>query len=244
MTESDLPPPLGPRAAFRAGVRAAALAPSLVLGASYVGFGSFVSAHGLGLDYALFNTLTAWALPGQLAVTELYLAGSGLLAIALAVALANMRLAPMTVVMMPVVHLPGRPAWRLYVAANYVAVTCWAMTMMTAPRLAREDRLGWFLGCSIMLWSASLAGTAIGFHAAELLPRPLTLALVFLNPLYFMLLFLQDLRDRARLYALVLGGALGAPFHMLSPEWGLLFAGLAGGTLAAEFARRTRKADR
>jgi predicted branched-subunit amino acid permease len=244
MTESDLPPPLGPRAAFLAGVRAASLAPALVLGASYVGFGSFVSAHGLGLDYALFNTLTAWALPGQLAVTELYLAGSGLLAIALAVALANMRLAPMTVVMMPVVHLPGRPVWRLYLAANYVAVTCWAMTMMTAPRLAREDRLGWFVGCSITLWCASLAGTAVGFHAAEMLPRPLTLALVFLNPLYFMLLFLQDLRDRARLYALVLGGALGVPFHMLTPEWGLLLAGLAGGTVAAEYARRTRRADR
>lgn len=243
MTEPDLPPPLGPRAAFRAGARAASLAPALVLGASYVGFGSFVSAHGLGLDYALFNTLTAWALPGQLAVTELYLAGSGLLAIALAVALANMRLAPMTVVMMPVVHVPGRPAWRLYLAANYVAVTCWAMTMMTAPRLARADRLGWFLGCSMTLWGASLAGTAIGFHAAELLPRPLTLALVFLNPLYFMLLFLQDLRDRARLYALVLGGSLGVPFHLLTPEWGLLLAGLAGGTVAAEFARRTRRAD-
>jgi predicted branched-subunit amino acid permease len=240
MSESDLPPPLGPRAAFWAGVRAAAVAPSLVLGASYVGFGSFVGANGLGLDYALFNTLTAWALPGQLALTELYLAGSGLLAIALAVALANMRLAPMTVVMMPVVHVPGRPAWRLSLAAYYVAVTCWAMTMMTGPRLAREDRLAWFLGCSVMLWSASLVGTAVGFHAAELLPRPLTLALVFLNPLYFMLLFLQDLRDRARLYALLLGGALGAPLHMLSPEWGLLLAGLAGGTIAAGLARRAR----
>jgi hypothetical protein len=55
-----------------------------------------------------------------------------------------------------------------------------------------------------------------------------------------MLLFLQDLRDRARLYALLLGGALGAPLHMLSPEWGLLLAGLAGGTIAAGLARRAR----
>lgn len=240
MHDSELPDALGPRAAFLAGVRASALAPSLVLGASYVGFGSFVSAHGLGLDYAMFNTLTAWALPGQLAVTELYLAGSGLLAIALAVALANMRLAPMTVVMMPVVHVPGRPAWRVYAAANYVAVTCWAMTMMTAPSLAREDRLSWFVGCAMMLWSASLVGTAVGFYAAELLPRPLTLALVFLNPLYFMLLFLQDLRDRARLKALVFGAALGPPLHLLTPEWGLLLAGLAGGTLAAYLSRRAR----
>ncbi len=244
MPDPELPAALGARAAFFAGMRAAALAPALVLGASYVGFGSFVGAHGLGLDYALFNTLTAWALPGQLAVTELYLAGSGLLAIALAVALANMRLAPMTVVMMPVVHMPGRASWRIYAAANYVAVTCWAMTMMTAPRLAREDRLAWFVGCALMLWGASLVGTAVGFYAAEMLPRPLTLALVFLNPLYFMLLFLQDLRDRARLHALVFGAALGAPLHLLTPEWGLLLAGLAGGTIAAYVSRRTRRGER
>lgn len=242
MPEADLPPPLGTRGAFLAGAGASALAPSLVLGASYVGFGSFVSVHGLGLDYALFNTLTAWALPGQLAVTELYLAGSGLLAIALAVALANMRLAPMTVVMIPVVAVPGRATWRTYAAAFFVAVTCWAMTMMTGPRLAREDRLAWFLGCALMLWGASLVGTCVGFYAAELLPRPLTLALVFLNPLYFMLLFLQDLRDRARVIALVLGGALGAPFHLLTPEWGLLAAGLVGGTLAAAISRHLRQA--
>ncbi|MBI3505590.1 MAG: AzlC family ABC transporter permease [Proteobacteria bacterium] len=241
MPDNDLPSPLGNRGAFFAGARASALAPSLVLGASYVGFGSFVSVHGLGLDFALFNTLTAWALPGQLAVTELYLAGSGLLAIALAVALANMRLAPMTVVMIPVVDVPGRAPWRIYAAAFYVAVTCWAMTMMTAPRLAREDRLSWFMGCALMLWTASLIGTCVGFYAAEMLPRPLTLALVFLNPLYFMLLFLQDLRDRARLLALVLGAALGAPFHLLTPEWGLLAAGLIGGTLAAAISRHLRR---
>ncbi|MBI1243473.1 MAG: branched-chain amino acid ABC transporter permease [Alphaproteobacteria bacterium] len=234
----DLPAQMGVHAAARAGARAASLAPSMVLGASYIGFGSYVGAHGLGLDYALFSTVTAWALPGQLAATELYLAGSGLLAVALAVALANMRLAPMTVVMMPVVHVPGRAAWRTYAAAFYVAVTCWAMTMMTAPRLARADRLAWFVGCSLMLWTASLVGTVIGFYAAEFLPKPLTLALVFLNPLYFMLLFLQDLRDRSRIYALVSGAALGIPFHLLTPDWGLLIAGLAGGTLAAILARR------
>jgi predicted branched-subunit amino acid permease len=242
MPHDEPTPPLGPSGALAAGARAASGAPALVLGASYVGFGSFVGAHGLGLDFALFNTLTAWALPGQLVATELYLAGSGLLAIALAVALANMRLAPMTVVMMPLVHVPGRPAWRIYGAAFWVAVTCWAMTMMTAPRLAREDRLGWFMGCALTLWVASLAGTCVGFYAAEALPKPLALALVFLNPLYFMLLFLQDLRDRARLYALVLGAVLGAPFHMLTPDWGLLLAGLVGGTLAAAIARRQRRA--
>jgi predicted branched-subunit amino acid permease len=223
---------LGARGAFLAGAKAAALAPALVLGASYVGFGSLIGAHDLGLAFGLFSTLTAWALPGQVVLVEMHLAGAGLLAIALAVTLANMRLAPMTVAMMPLVAMPGRPVWRLYAAAHFVAVTCWAMTMAQTPALARADRLAWFAGCALVLWIASLAGTVLGFHAAARLPAPLTLALVFLNPIYFMLLFLQSLRDATRLVALLVGGAVCVPAHLLSPEWGLLFAGLLGGTLA------------
>lgn len=235
--DSEQPSPtLGTRGALLAGARAAALAPALVLGASYVGFGSLVGANDLSLEFALFSTLTAWALPGQVALVELYLAGSGVLAIMLAVGLANMRLAPMTVAMMPIVAVPGRPAWRSYAAAFFVAVTCWAMTMAHAPALARPDRLSWFIGCSLVLWSASLVGTVVGFHAAAQLPAALTLALVFLNPVYFLLLFLQSVqgaRDATRLVALVAGAALCVPAHLYSPEWSLLIAGLAGGTLAA-----------
>ncbi len=236
VTDDSSPPELGPRGALFAGVRAAALAPALVLGASYVGFGSLVGAHELSLEFALFNTLTAWALPGQVVLVELYLAGSGVLAIMLAVGLANMRLAPMTVAMMPLVAAPGRPAWRLYASAFFVAVTCWAMTMAQAPNMARSDRLSWFIGCSLVLWAASLVGTVVGFYAAAELPVSLTLALVFLNPVYFLLLFLQSTqgaRDATRLVALLTGGALCVPAHLYSPEWSLLIAGLGGGTLAA-----------
>src|SRR3546814_14400379 len=49
--------------------------PMIVLGASYVGFGSLV--HGAGLDVwlGLFSTFTGWALPGQIVVIELYSLG-------------------------------------------------------------------------------------------------------------------------------------------------------------------------
>jgi len=241
VTETPAPEFLGTSGALLAGARAAVPAPALVLGASYVGFGSLVSAHNLPLEFALFSTLTAWALPGQVALVELYLAGSGLLAIALAVGLANMRLAPMTVAMMPVVACPGRPAWRLYAAAFYVAVTCWAMTMAHGPALHRRDRLSWFVGAALAMWAASLAGTVVGFFAAAHLPAPLTMALVFLNPVYFLLLFLQSAGDRTRLVALLAGGALCVPAHLHSPEWSLLLAGLAGGTLAVALKRLAGK---
>jgi predicted branched-subunit amino acid permease len=223
---------------FKAGLRMGAGAPALMLGASYVGFGGFVRDNALGLDLALFSTLTAWALPGQLAMVELYLAGAPLLAIALAVALANMRLAPMTTVMLPVVKLEGRPAWRNYAAANWVAITCWALTMLHTPALPREQRLAWFMGCAMVLWTSSLIGCTIGYVAAGVLPAPISLALVFLNPLYFMLLCLQDLKQRARALAMLLGALACAALHPIVPDWSLLIAGIVGGTAGFLLGRR------
>jgi predicted branched-subunit amino acid permease len=223
---------------LKAGARTSAGAPALVLGASYVGFGGFVRDNGLGLDLALFSTLTAWALPGQLAMVELYLAGAPLLAVALAVALANMRLAPMTTVMLPVVKVEGRPAWREYAAAHWVAITCWALTMLHTPALPKAQRLAWFMGCALVLWVASLIGCALGYVAAGALPKPISLALVFLNPLYFMLLCLQDLKQRAR--AMLLGAVFCAALHPFVPDWSLLIAGLAGGSVGYLFGRRGR----
>jgi predicted branched-subunit amino acid permease len=228
------------RIGFVAGARMGAGAPALMLGASYVGFGGFVRDNALGLDLALFSTITAWALPGQLAMVELYLAGAPLLAIALAVALANMRLAPMTTVMLPVVKVEGRAAWRHYAAAHWVAITCWALTMLHAPARPREERLAFFMGCAFVLWVASLIGCVLGYYAAGALPKPVALALVFLNPVYFMLLCLQDLRDHARALAMLLGAVLCAILHPLVPDWSLLIAGAVGGTLAFLLVKRVR----
>jgi predicted branched-subunit amino acid permease len=214
--------------------------PAFVLGASYVGFGGFVRDNGLGLDIALFTTFFAWALPGQLVMVELYLASAPLLAIALGVALANMRLAPMSTVMLPVVHVEGRAAWRNYVAANWVAITCWALTMLHAPERPREQRLGWFMGCALTLWAASLIGCTLGYFAAGFFPRPVSLALVFLNPLYFSLLLLQDLRNRTRTLALIFGAGFCAVTHPFVPDWSLLIAGVTGGTAAFALGRRVK----
>ena len=101
-----------PRAAALAGLRDSVGVPMLVLGASYVGFGSLV--HGAGLDVwlGLFSTFTGWALPGQIVVVELYSLGGSLLVVAAAVAMTNARLLPMTVSLMPYLRLRGTPAWR------------------------------------------------------------------------------------------------------------------------------------
>lgn len=220
------------RSAFLAAMRQALGIPSLVLGASYVGFGSLVRESGLDLWLGLFSTATGWALPGQVVLVELYGVGASLLAVVLAVALTNARLMPMAVALMPVIHDPAVPRWRYYVVGHMVAVTGWATAMLRCPDMPREMRLPWFAGFSAVLWLVSLLGTAAGFALAGSVPQPVTLGLVFLNPLYFMLIFAVDLRQRGKILALCAGAVLGPVMHLLDPDWGLLATGVIAGTAA------------
>jgi predicted branched-subunit amino acid permease len=220
------------RAALREGVRDTLLGPFYVLGASYLGFGSMIRESGWGLDAGLLSTFLAWALPGQVTMVELHVSGASLLVIVVAVSLANVRLMPMVVSILPLLTSPGQPRWRLYAAAYLVAVTGWAMAMVRCPSLPAPMRWPYFVGAASSLWLASMVGTALGFIVAGMVPKAVSLGLVFLNPIYFMLLFLVDLRQRQRILALGFGAALSVPAHWLSPEWGLLLAGLIGGTAA------------
>jgi hypothetical protein len=62
-------------------------------------------------------------------------------------------------------------------------------------------------------------------------PLPLTLALVFLNPLFFLLTF-AEVKPLANRLAIVLGGLLGPLTYLISPDHSLLITGLVGGSLA------------
>jgi predicted branched-subunit amino acid permease len=165
-------------------------------------------------------------------LVDLYGVGASLLVICLAVALTNARLMPMVITLMPLVHDPAVPRWRYYLYSHLVAVTAWAFSMRRCPDMPRPLRLPYFVGFAFSLWIASLIGTAAGFMLADAVPRPITLGLVFLNPVYFMLIFATDLRHRARAMALGLGAVLGPLLHTLSHDWGLMFAGLIAGTVA------------
>ena len=222
----------GPRAAALAGLRQAFGAPGLVLGASFLGFGALVKQSDLALWHGLASTITGWALPGQIALVELYAAGASLLSIALAVALSNARLLPMTVTLVPVLHSPRWPRWTYFLAAHYIAVTGWAAAMRVCPAIPPDQRLPYFTGFTVTLWSATIATTAAGFYLAGAVPQQVSLGLVFLNPIYFMLVFAQSADQRMRALALALGALAGPSVHLLTPDWGLLIAGVGAGTLA------------
>lgn len=219
------------KAALR-GLREGFGVPMCVLAASFLGFGALVRESGMALWQGLFSTASAWALPGQVALVELHAVGAPLLAIVVAVGLSNARLLPMVITLMPYLADQNRPRWQYYVAANWVAVTGWAAALRACPGMVAEERLPYFMGYSMVLWPASLAGTAIGFALAGAVPVAVSLGLVFLNPIYFMLVFAADVSSPPRVAALVLGAILGPLLFLVTPDWSLLLTGVIAGTVA------------
>ena len=225
--------------AMAAGARRAVGVPSIVLGSSFLGFGALVHQVGLSVWHALFSTATGWALPGQIALVELYAVGASILVIALAVGLTNARLLPMTVTLIPLLRTPGVPRWQYYLISHFIAVTGWVAAMRDCPSMVAEQRLPYYAGFSGVLWSISMLATWAGFTLAGSVPAHVTLGLVFINPIYFMLVICTDVRVRTRLLAAVFGAVGGPALYLLVPDWSLLLAGIIAGTLGYLIGRRS-----
>ena len=98
----------------------------MVLAAGYLGFGALAHGSQFPLWAALLSTVTIFALPGQLAMLEMSIAGAVPVVIVLTVALTAARFLPMTVALLPMVRSPHRPPWQLYAAVHLLAMTGWA----------------------------------------------------------------------------------------------------------------------
>ena len=233
-TSSSVKPPAfsTPPAAFWGGAREAARVPMMVMGASFVGFGSMIHDLDWSVWHALFSTLSTWALPGQIAMAEMAYTGAPLMAVVLAVGFINARLLPLAVSLLPHVRRPGVAAWTYYAVAMLIAATSWVGTMRRLPDLSQDQRLHYLTGYGLALYLSCPFATVIGYYLAGQVPIPITLALVFLNPLYFMLLFLFDLHNAAKVLSLVFGAVLGPVLYQIAPDWSLIATGLVGGTAA------------
>ena len=228
------------RPALLAGMRDSFGVPSAVLGAGYLGFGALALEHGFSLPLALFCTATIWALPGQIVLVELNSLGAAAAAILPAVMLTSARFLPMTMTLMPIVRQPHHRRRHLYPVAQLVAMTGWAAAMRRCPAMPPAERLPYFVGFALVNWVVCLAGTAVGFLASELLSHLVKVGLVFLNPVYFLLILSGEVRRPLWILALLTGAVAGPAMHLVTPEWSVLLAGVAGGTAAYAIGRAVR----
>jgi predicted branched-subunit amino acid permease len=217
---------------FRDGVREAFGIPAAVLAAGYIGFGAMASDYGFPIWLAVISTIAIWALPGQLILVEMSGAGASSIAVLLAVAFSSVRFLPMTVSLMPILRTPRHGAMAEYLAAHFVAMTGWAAAMRRAPELPRDERLPYFLGFAFTTCASAALATAAGSLIAGALPAIAKIGFVFMNPVYFVLILLNDVRERMTALALAGGAVCGPLIYLASPQWSVLGGGLLGGSIA------------
>ena len=210
--------------------------PSAVLAAGYLGFGALANGTGFPLWAALLSTASIFALPGQLAMLEMSLAGTLATAIVVTVGLTAARFLPMAVTLVPLMRSgpasAPQPSWRLYAAAHLLAMTGWAACMRRFPDLAPPLRLAWFSGFAVTNWIVCLTATLAGYGLADSLPPLVRQGLVFVGPLYFLLILTGETRTRQGIVALSCGAVVGPVVHLVAPQWSVMMGGLVGGTLA------------
>jgi predicted branched-subunit amino acid permease len=229
------------RSALLQGAREAAGVPAAVLAAGYLGFGALAAGHELPLAVVVASTLAIWALPGQLILVEMHTLGAPLLAIVLTVALSSARFLPMTLVLMPLMRDARHRGWHYYVAAQLLALTGWTMAMARFPEIGRAERLAWFYGFTLVCFGASAAATAAGYLAADLMTPLAKTGLVFMAPMYYLLILVGGIRERAAALALACGALAGPLAYLAAPQWSVLLGGFAGGSLAYAILRRAKR---
>lgn len=203
-----------------------------MLVAGYLGFGALAAAQDIPFGIAVASTAVLWALPAQIVFVEMHAIAAPLAAMVLAVMLSSSRFLPMTVMLVPEMRDPRHRSWQYYLAAQLLSLSGWTMAVARFPHIAREQRLYWWYGFTVVLVGASAASTAAGYLGADRLPSLARLALVFTVPVYYVLILTGAVRDRIAALGLACGAIAGPLAYLATPQWSVVLAGLAGGTAA------------
>jgi predicted branched-subunit amino acid permease len=241
VSDAPEPPETGWYWAFR-GMRSAVSIPALILTAAFVGYASLARESGLTLGQTLAMTGLVWALPSIVVLTGAITSGLGMVPAAIAVALASVRLMPMTMALMPILRGEGKVRrLPLLFASHFVAVTAWVFAMRNLESLPRPARLPFFLGFGGSLTGFVFCMTGVSFLLVDGMPPMVAGALSMLTPIYFLCSMWSAARVSADKAALMVGLVLGPVFYLYAPGLDLLWTGLLGGTIAYVATRIARR---
>ena len=216
---------------FKDGVKHAFGVPALGLGSSMFAFGAFLHSAGFDIYQSFLSTFFTFALPGQFVMAETILAGGTLLNIFLAVLLTNSRLYPMTVNITPLIRNSNIPKWKQYLGAHFIAVTSWFNFFSVQKNIKEDEKFNYFVGLGGFLWANSVVCTVAGYLFSNLVPHEILIALVFINPMYFLVMTVSNLEEKKIICSILVGATLSIFLNDVFPGWSVLIAGVLAGTL-------------
>ena len=216
---------------FKDGVKHAIGVPALGLGASMFAFGAFLNSAGFDIFQSFCSTFFTFALPGQFVMAETILAGGSLLNIFLAVLLTNGRLYPMTVNITPVIRNQNVSKWKQYLTSHFIAVTSWFNMFAVHQNIKQEDKFDYFVGLGGFLWANSVVCTIAGYLFSNVVSHEILVGMVFINPMYFLIMTVSNLKEKMMICSVLLGASLSIILNSVIPGWSVLVAGILAGSI-------------
>jgi len=231
-------------AAWLGGVHSAWLSVyAYVLFGTYIGIGALAYDFNFSLVWVTASTLLVWAAPAQVILISTLGGGAQLIEVAIAVGLSSVRLLPMVVALMPVLRGPDTKAYQLLLPAHFTAVSMWVESMRLAPQIPVHRRIPFANGLATGYLVSAVTATVLGFYLAARLPPLLTAALLFLTPVSFLVSIVRNSNLMIDRLALIFGLVLGPVLAYRDVELDVMWAGIAGGSIAY-VAQRVRGAMR
>lgn len=235
---ADAPPSDGTASLwFRRGMRKIISLPAFILMSAFIGFAGFARESGIEFAHAVFMTAAIWALPAQVVLIAAIGSGMTILPTFLAVTLSSVRLMPMATSLVAELRAEKTRAVTLLFLSHFIAVTSWVMANQYFDRVPRRFRTAFFGGFAVTLTACNIAVVAAVYSLSTGIPAIALGALFFLTPVYFLTSLWATARERLVKIAMICGLVLGPVFHLLTPDFDLLLAGLSGGVLAFFIAR-------
>lgn len=224
--------------------------PGLGIFFSMTGFAAIARDAGFDLLQAMVTTALVWGMPGQVAMASLYASGASAVVIFSAVAIANMRMMLMTVSGVGMLGVRRSSFLVKMLLVQLLAITGWIQLAVVKGMVSQRNMLTYYVSFSVVLYACGLSGTLFGYFLIDALPTDLVKVLVFMTPLYI-LMMVARVRQALFRQAGVIGGLLGPCLYLVLGEAGIFVGGFLGGTLvmlpklkAAQRARHARKLGR
>lgn len=202
----------------------------------FVAFGAYLKSVGFDIWQSMAMNILIYAIPGQLVALNSIVAEFSIISSVLLVLAINIRLLPMSLSLSHTLKRGEHSKTLYYFSSYFVAVTGWMNFINNYRDIDTKDIFRYFLYSSILLWCFAMAGLFVGYYLIDYVSYELFVALLLVNPLYFLAVVAAHGRDDIYLAISVVGGCL---FYLLFFELfgasALIIAGILGGTIAFAF---------
>lgn len=220
-------------AAFLGGIRSAVFSVFfLVLGGTYIGVGALAHDFGFASWWLALSSVIVWAAPAQVILISSLGPGSAAIETAIAVWLSAIRLFPMVVALLPLLKREGTRTRDLLLPAHFTSVSMWVESLRLLPALPPERRIAFCNGLSCGYMGTAVTFGFVGYYLAAGLPPLFAGTLLFITPMSFLVSTARNSREMVDKIALVLGLTLGPLLSWWHVELDLMWAGIAGGSIA------------